>query len=257
MRIEITGRVDVLGIRADNPGPLTLEGTNTWIVGSTDIWVVDPGPELAEHADAVAAEVSSRGRFAGIALTHGHGDHSDAVPLLLERLGPVPVIAGLSGARRGQKAGDMEVVSLPGHCADHIAFAHEDIVFTGDAIFADSSVFVSPGAGSLAGYLAALGELRDRGPRLLAPGHGWLIEDPQARINEQLEHRLDRERRLVEAIEAGHTSIAEVLSVVWDDVPDYLLPAATVTLAAHLDKLHEEGRLPEAVERPDIPEWVV
>jgi glyoxylase-like metal-dependent hydrolase (beta-lactamase superfamily II) len=187
VRIEITGREDVIGIRADNPGPLTLEGTNTWIVGTDDLWVVDPGPELAEHADAVATEVSGRGRFAGIALTHGHGDHSDAVPLLLERLGPVPVVAAFSGARRGQHAGELEIVEMPGHSADHIAFAHEDVVFTGDAIFASSSVFVSPGSGSLAGYLNALVALRDRGPKVLAPGHGWLIENPTERISEQLE----------------------------------------------------------------------
>lgn len=257
MRIDVPTEDAVIGIRADNPSPLTLDGTNTWLVGEGDIWVVDPGPELTEHIHAVASEVSARGRIAGIALTHGHADHSAAVPLLLEALGPVPVIAGHSGHGPGEEAGPLEVLAMPGHSRDHLAFAFGEVVFTGDAIFANSSVFISPGAGSLAGYLDALNKLSARGPSALAPGHGPVITDPAARIAEQVAHRLERERRLVEAIDAGHHSVAAILGEVWDDVPEMLLPAATVTLAAHLDKLADEERLPEGVERPDIPEWVV
>ena len=202
MRIAVPGspEAELVGIRADNPGPLTLDGTNTWIVGRGSVWVVDPGPELAEHADAVAAEVAERGALAGVALTHGHGDHSDAVPLLLERLGPATVVAGFSGARGGQRAGPLEAVSLPGHTSDHLGFAYRDVVFTGDAIFARSSVFVSPGPGSMAGYLESLNGLVQRNPSVLAPGHGPVIDDPQARLGEQIEHRLERERRLIAAI---------------------------------------------------------
>jgi glyoxylase-like metal-dependent hydrolase (beta-lactamase superfamily II) len=222
-----------------------------------DVWVVDPGPELVEHVDAVAAAVAEQGTLAGIALTHGHADHSAAVPLLLEALGAAPVIAGHSGHGPGEEAGPLEVLALPGHSSDHLAFAFGDVVFTGDAIFANSSVFISPGPGSLAGYLAALNNLADRGPAVLAPGHGPLIKDPKARRGEQVAHRLDRERRLLEAIAAGHQSVDSLLAQVWHDVPEMLLPAATVTLAAHLDKLGDEERLPDGVERPDIPEWVV
>ncbi len=257
MRIDIPTGDAAFGVRADNPSLLTLEGTNTWIVGTGDVWVVDPGPELVEHVDAVAVAVGEQGTLAGIALTHGHADHSAAVPLLLEALGPVPVIAGHSGHGPGEEAGPLEVLALPGHSSDHLAFAFGDVVFTGDAIFANSSVFISPGPGSLAGYLAALNNLADRGPAVLAPGHGPLIKDPKGRIGEQVAHRLERERRLVDAIAAGNNSVASLLAEVWDDVPEMLLPAATVTLAAHLDKLDDEERLPDGVERPDIPEWVV
>lgn len=257
MRIELPTSDTVIGIKADNPSPLTLEGTNTWLVGEGEVWVVDPGPELLEHAQAVGDAIRERGALAGIALTHGHADHSAAVPLLLEAHGPVPVIAGHSGHGPGEEAGPLEVLSLPGHSRDHLAFAYGEVVFTGDAIFASSSVFISPGPGSLAGYLQALQDLADRGPAVLAPGHGPVIEDPSGRIAEQVAHRLDRERRLVDAIALGNHSVAAILSEVWDDVPEMLLPAATVTLAAHLDKLDDEGRLPAEVERPDIPEWVV
>lgn len=257
MRIEVPTGDSVLGVKADNPSPLTLEGTNTWLVGEGEVWVVDPGPELPEHVAAVAAEVTDRGRLAGVALTHGHADHSAAVPLLLEALGPAPVIAGHPGHGPGEEAGPLEVLSLPGHSRDHLAFAFGDVIFTGDAIFANSSVFISPGPGSLAGYLNALQDMSDRSPAVLAPGHGPLITDPSARIAEQVAHRLERERRLVAAIADGHYTVDAILGQVWDDVPEMLLPAATVTLAAHLDKLADEERLPDGVERPDIPEWVV
>ncbi len=257
MRIELPTGDAVLGIKADNPSPLTLEGTNTWLVGEGEVWVVDPGPELPEHVAAVTEAVSERGALAGIALTHGHADHSAAVPLLLEAVGPVPVIAGHSGHGPGEEAGPLEVLALPGHSKDHLAFAFGEVVFTGDAIFANSSVFISPGPGSLAGYLAALNDLAERGPSVLAPGHGPVIADPRERIAEQVAHRLERERRLIEAINSGHQSVAALLAEVWDDVPEMLLPAATVTLAAHLDKLDDEDLLPDGVERPDIPDWVV
>ena len=266
-RIELPGH-DAVGLRAANPGPLTLEGTNTWIVGQGDVWVIDPGPEITEHVAAVAAEVSARGELVGIALTHSHGDHSDAVGALLERTGKgeVPVVAGseefraatdpghaLSGAVHGQ----LEVLELPGHAADHIAFVHGQVAYTGDAIFAQSSVFVIPGSGSLAGYLAGLERLAELELELIAPGHGPLIENPTERLREQISHRLEREAKLSAALANGMRGTDEILAIVWDDVPAMLMPAAAVTLAAHLDKLDEDGKLPEGVQRPEVPDWAV
>ena len=265
MRIELDSH-DAVGIRADNPGPLTLEGTNTWVVGSGEVWVVDPGPDLADHIDAVAAEVQSRGSLAGVALTHSHGDHSDAVGGLLEQLGNVPVVAMHADHRSGVGAdeffggaahGPLEILELPGHSSDHVAFLYRDIAFTGDALFANSSVFVSPGAGSLAGYLSGLQELANRSPVLLAPGHGPLIDDPSERLASQIAHRLDRERRLIEAIASGLREQEELLDVVWSEVPEQLRLAAAVTLYAHLGKLSEDGLLPADIKVPEIPEWVV
>lgn len=258
------GNPEVIGLRADNPGPLTLDGTNSWIVGtgSAGAWVIDPGPALEAHQEAIAAEVKGRSGLAGIALTHGHGDHVDGVPLLLGLLGPAPVVGprphGEGAPAHEAKHGPLAVHALPGHTADHVAYVHESgIAFTGDAIFAESSVFVSPGPGSLAGYLGSLEELAQLRLDALAPGHGPVIDDPAGRIRDQIDHRLERERRLIDSLAEGHRSVDGILAVVWDDVPPQLKPAAAVTLAAHLDKLEEEGRLPEGVERPETPDWVV
>lgn len=266
MRIPLDPH-DAIGLRAANPGPLTLEGTNTWVVGTGDVWVIDPGPELDEHLDAVATEVSVRGQLAGIALTHSHGDHSDGVGRLVELLGDVPVVAADDAIRSGLPRdaavtgalhGQLEVLGLPGHSRDHVVFTiGSSVAFTGDALFARSSVFITPTPGAMAGYLEGLQRLVKLDLDLIAPGHGPLIENPTERLTEQIEHRLDRERRLVEAIAAGRTTVAEMLETVWSDVPDLLRPAAAVTLTAHLGKLADEGRLPDGVEVPEIPEWVV
>jgi len=124
------------------------------------------------------------------------------------------------------------------------------VAFTGDAVLGEGSVFVAPDPGALAGYLAGLRALRERGPAVICPGHGPVVDDPAAKIDAYVAHRLDRERRLVAALDAGLRTINELIDEVWSDAPAILRPASIVTLAAHLDKLDDEGRLPEGVERP-------
>jgi glyoxylase-like metal-dependent hydrolase (beta-lactamase superfamily II) len=119
-------------------------------------------------------------------------------------------------------------------------------------VLGEGSVFVAPDPGALAGYLDGLRRLRARGPELLCPGHGPLVTDPASKLDEYLAHRLDRERRLLAALAAGARTVDELLDAAWADVPPLLRPAAAVTLAAHLDKLAGEGRLPAAVDRPDL-----
>jgi glyoxylase-like metal-dependent hydrolase (beta-lactamase superfamily II) len=234
---------DVTRIRADNPGPLTLRGTNTWVAGNDPCFVVDPGPALDDHLDAVEAEVARRGGADWIALTHGHADHSEAVEPLRGRIGSPPV------ARFGDVPAGVpfSVVPTPGHAPDHVAFVWENVGFTGDAVLGEGSVFVSS---DLAGYLDSLRALQALSLDALLPGHGPPIDDPAAKFSEYLDHRLDRERRLVEALAGGARTIDEMLDAAWADVPDVLRPAAAITLGAHLGKLDEEGRLPEGVQRP-------
>lgn len=246
----------VVLVRAENPGPLSLSGTNTWVVGEGPAWVLDPGPDLPAHLDAVAAELERRGGLGGIVLTHRHADHDEAVPALVERF-PAPVAAGGGRAdvrlRDGENVGPFLVLATPGHAPEHLAFglAEHRVAFTGDAVLGEGSVFVSPGPGSLAGYLAALRRLRDWGPRLICPGHGELVTDPDGKLAEYLDHRAARERALLAALAEGRRTVEELLDAAWADAPPELRLPAMVTLAAHLDKLAEEDRLPEGVERPD------
>lgn len=242
--------LEVARLRADNPGPFTLSGTNTWVLGRDPAWIVDPGPDLEAHLDAVAAEVAARGGAGGIAVTHDHPDHVEGVAGLVARLGgEVPVAAVRFGGadvtlRDGAVFGPLRAVATPGHAPDHLAFVAGDVCFSGDAVLGEGSVFVAPDPGAMAGYLAALRRLRGLGLRVICPGHGPQVADPVAKLDEYLAHRLDRERRLLAALAAGARTEGELLDAVWDDVPQALRGAAAVTLAAHLGKLREEGRAP-------------
>jgi glyoxylase-like metal-dependent hydrolase (beta-lactamase superfamily II) len=252
-RIELDA-IDAVGIRADNPGPFTLSGTNSWIVSRAPAWVIDPGPDLDDHVEALVTEIERRGGLGGIALTHDHPDHSQAADVLRERFPGAPLGAGRGPADvvlvQGRPFGPLEPVFTPGHAPDHFSFVSEDVGFTGDAVLGQGSVFIAPDPGALSGYLDGLANLRSRSLRLLCPGHGPLVPDPNAKLDEYIAHRLDRERRLLEAIDSGARSVDEMLDAAWGDVPSQLRPAAAVTLAAHLDKLADEGRLPAGVERP-------
>jgi glyoxylase-like metal-dependent hydrolase (beta-lactamase superfamily II) len=248
---------DVGLVTADNPGPFTLQGTNTWLVGRDPCFVVDPGPLMPAHLERVMSDARDRGGIGGIAVTHDHLDHTEAVAELRARAGGVPVAAArYEGADvrlgDGDAFGPLRAVATPGHASDHLAFVAGGVCFSGDAVLGEGSVFVWPDPGALRGYLEALGRLRAMDLRAICPGHGPVVLDPAAKLDEYVAHRLDRERRLVAALGAGLRTADELLDRVWSDAPAALRPAATVTLAAHLDKLDEEGRLPEDVERPQL-----
>jgi glyoxylase-like metal-dependent hydrolase (beta-lactamase superfamily II) len=254
-RIELPGH-DLVGIRATNPGPFTLSGTNSWFVGRGPTWLVDPGPADDEHLAALWAEIVRRGTLGGIALTHDHPDHAAAVPAIRAAHPGAPLAAARGEVdillRDGATFGPLEALATPGHAPDHLAFVTGTAALTGDAILGEGSVFISPDPGSLVGYLRGLGRLRERDLDVLLPGHGPPVRDPKAKIDEYVAHRLERERRLLDALDHGKRSIDELLDDAWSDAPTRLRPAATVTLAAHLDKLADEGRLPADVERPAL-----
>jgi glyoxylase-like metal-dependent hydrolase (beta-lactamase superfamily II) len=209
---------------------------------------------LDDHLDELAAEIESRGGLGGVALTHDHGDHSQAVPAIRRRYPRAPLAAARGEVdvrlQDGSSFGPLTALATPGHARDHLAYLAGPVVFTGDAVLGQGSVFISPYPGALREYLAGLQRLRERRPAVLYPGHGPVVEDPDAKLEEYISHRLDRERRLVAALGRGARSAEALLDGAWDDVPARLRPAAAWTLAAHLDKLDEEGRLPPGVERP-------
>jgi glyoxylase-like metal-dependent hydrolase (beta-lactamase superfamily II) len=258
---DLLSNYDILRVRAPNPGLLTLSGTNTWVVGRRPAWIVDPGPLLDEHIARVSSAIDARGGLGGVVLTHDHHDHAEAVRPLLERY-PAPLAGGRGAVdillSEHARFGPFEAVATPGHAADHFALVADGACFTGDAVLGDGSVFISPYRGAMAGYLLALTRLRLREDfNVLCPGHGPPVWDAHTRIEEYVAHRIDREHGLIMALGEGRRTIQELLDAVWPEVPEQLLPLATATLAAHLDKLEEEQILPAGVERPKFErsEW--
>ncbi len=229
--------IDVERVTAPNPGPMTLEGTNTYVLGRDPAVVIDPGPDDAGHIEAVRRAAEARGGIGAVLLTHGHGDHSDGI----EALGvePTPV----SG---GQRVAGLEAIATPGHAADHFCFVTGSACFTGDLILGEGSTIVGPSdmGGSLSDYMRSLERLQALDLEVLYPGHGPEVRDPGAKIAEYIEHRMMRERRLVAALDRGERSRAALLDEVWDDVPEQLRGAAAIAMQAHLEKLQDEGRLP-------------
>jgi glyoxylase-like metal-dependent hydrolase (beta-lactamase superfamily II) len=265
---EVTEKIPegITLVRAPNSGPMTLSGTNTWLIGSP-AWVIDPGPADPGHEEAVWAAAQERGGIAGIVLTHNHLDHSQSAPGLRARSGAqVATGAGRSGGGSfqepslaglepdvvlgdGDELGPLRAIATPGHSADHVSLLAGRILFCGDTVLGEGSVFIPPGGGSLAAYLDSLRRLSALDLDALCPGHGPVVWEPGAKLAQYLEHRLERERRLLDALARGLRSTAELLDDVWDDAPAALRSAAALTLESHLDKLAHEGRLPDGVER--------
>jgi glyoxylase-like metal-dependent hydrolase (beta-lactamase superfamily II) len=233
--------LSIATILAPNPGPMTHEGTNTYAVGRDPCWVIDPGPDDAGHVKAIEEEGGRRGGIAAFLITHSHPDHSGAAELLES---PLKLLVD------GESEGPLTAMATPGHAADHVCLLAgepgEEVCFCGDLLLGEGSSFVPPRAqgGSLADYLDSLRRLRARAPRVLYPGHGPPITDPVARIGEYVEHRLEREGKLVAALESGERSRERLLDIAWDDVPAELRPVAAIVMQAHLEKLEDEGRLP-------------
>jgi glyoxylase-like metal-dependent hydrolase (beta-lactamase superfamily II) len=231
----------VTRVRASNPSPLTLDGTNTYVVAG---WVVDPGPDDPAHLDAVMAV----GSIEGIVLTHSHSDHAEGAPSLAARAG-VEVVR----PHGGERVGPFEVIATPGHAPDHVSLLFGRVLFSGDTVLGSGSVFVGGGEGSMAAYLASLRRLLELDLEAICPGHGPVVWEPRAKLEEYLAHRLERERLVVEALEGGAATRDEVLDRAWSDVDldavPYLRMAAGLTLDAHLEKLSAEGSLREAISR--------
>jgi glyoxylase-like metal-dependent hydrolase (beta-lactamase superfamily II) len=258
---DLLKQYDILRLRAPNPGPFTLSGTNTWIVGRRPAWVVDPGPLIDSHLERLCLAVDSRGGLGGIALTHDHEDHAQALPKLLTRY-PVPVGAGRGDVdvrfKDDARFGPFQVVPTSGHSIDHFALIADGACFTGDAVLGEGSVYIAPHRGAMSDYMLALTRLRMRDDfNVLCPGHGPIVWDAHDKLEEYIDHRLDREHALMYALTKGLRTEQELLDAVWPEVSDSLRPLASVTLAAHMDKLYDEDVLPDDVQRPtfDSFDW--
>ncbi len=233
---QAPGHPEILRIVAPNPGPMTLDGTCTYVYGSDPCAVIDPGPADAGHLEAVRAAAEERGGIGLVLLTHGHGDHAD---------GAQPLEADVVRPSDGEEHAGLRAVATPGHAADHVCLLTSDrVCFSGDLVLGRGSTFVPPDGGSLAAYMASLQRMQAEEIELICPGHGPWVTDPAAKLAEYVEHREMRERGLLDALERGERSRDALLAEVWSDVPEQLLPAARLVMEAHLQKLDAESRLP-------------
>jgi glyoxylase-like metal-dependent hydrolase (beta-lactamase superfamily II) len=246
-------------IVAPNPGVMTGPGTNTYLVGHEQVAVIDPGPADDAHLDAVAA-AGGRDNVRWIVVTHTHSDHSPGAEPLRKRLRPDVLVLGFDerdGFDPDATIGDghtidadeftLKAMHTPGHASNHLCFLLEEerLLFSGDHIMNGSTVVIAPPDGDMAAYLAALDRLRrfGNGIAAIAPGHGDLIGDPQAKIDEYVTHRLAREEAVAAALHATvKTTVEELVPIVYKDVDAALFPIARFSLWAHLRKLHGEGR---------------
>ncbi len=223
---------------------MTLEGTNSYVIGGADeggdngaAIVIDPGPADEGHIAKLREAAERRGGVGTVLLTHSHSDHTEGVPMLgVEPFTPAD----------GESVGPLTALATPGHAPDHLCFVAGKACFCGDLILGWGSAIVPSRehGGSLADYMDSLQKLADLDLTLLYPGHGPDITDPGAKIKEYYEHRLERERKLVAALEAGERSRAKLLDAAWDDVPGELRGAAAIAMQAHLEKLEDEDALP-------------
>lgn len=246
-------------IVCQNPSWMTGPGTNTYLVGVDEIAVIDPGPDDAPHLDAIAGCGGDRIRW--ILLTHTHEDHAPGAAGLKQRTG-AELLAFARDLPEGGRVdttlrdGDvieateyhLEVLHTPGHASDHLCFLlpEERTLFTGDHIMQGSTVVVAPPDGDMRTYLRSLERLQQIRPRLraIAPGHGHLIENPEAVIDDYITHRLEREQQVLARVrEAGSTTVEHLVESIYVDVPSDLHPVAAYSVWAHLRKLAEEGRV--------------
>jgi glyoxylase-like metal-dependent hydrolase (beta-lactamase superfamily II) len=244
--------MNILSITAPNPGPFTLDGTRTYLLGETA--VLDPGPSNASHIDAILAAMP---RLETILITHRHADHAPAAVPLKEATG-ARIIAPRNVLEDGlvdlRVAGGetltidglaIEVVSTPGHTNEHVCYLTADgDLFTGDTILGAGTTAIFPPDGHMGDYMRSLRVLRERNPRRIFPAHGPVREDAVALIDQYIAHRLEREQQVLEAVAAGATQVKEMRARIYPDLDSRLHPAAEIQLTAHLIKLVEEGQVP-------------
>lgn len=263
-------------LRAPNPSPLTGTGTNTYIFGQGDVAVIDPGPDLDGHLQAILGALQSGERITHIFVTHPHLDHSALAP----RLGAVtgaPVLgfgtaldgrsprmealvaAGMEGHGEGldrafrpdhtlrdgeaveTRDWTLRAIHTPGHLGAHLCLDAGRVLFTGDHVMGWSTSIVSPPDGDMTDYMASLDRLAGGGWDRFLPGHGESIETPQDRIAELIAHRRGREAQILHALTGGAADATHLARRLYNDIPAHLLPAASRNVLAHLIDLASKG----------------
>lgn len=267
------GRLETLSplvrrIVASNAGPLTFKGTNTYVVGRGAVAVIDPGPDLPDHVDALLGALDGE-VVAQIVVTHTHRDHSPGARLLKARTG-APIVGcaphipfraprgsettsvGVAndldhapdriladGETIGGEGWTLEAVATPGHTMNHLAFAlpEDNALFSGDHVMAWSTTIVAPPSGSMAAYMASLAKLRLRGETTYWPGHGGPVSEPQRFLRALQHHRRQREMAVLSRLRAGDTTTEAIVDAIYEKLDPRLKRAAAFSVLAHLEDL--------------------
>jgi glyoxylase-like metal-dependent hydrolase (beta-lactamase superfamily II) len=257
-------------IVANNPGPYTFLGTNTYLVGHGKIAVIDPGPKDERHLNAIAAATKGE-RVTQILITHSHRDHCDGARALQALLGGEILAYGPTGSRRGAGApglGDafvdaafvpdktlddgttikgagfaLDVLHTPGHSPDHLSFAlvGQRTVFTGDHVMGWNTTVVAPPEGNMAKFLISLERLLKRHDKIFLPGHGGRIQTPQRVAKAYLMHRRWREQTILACLDDGERFIPRIVDRLYGDLDSDLKQAAALSVLAHMEHLISRG----------------
>ena len=246
-----------------NPGVMTGPGTNTYLVGIDEVAVIDPGVENAAHLEAIVGCGGDRIRW--ILCTHTHPDHWPGTAALKERTGAeVLAFDARDGLEIDTPIGEgfrieatefrLKAVHTPGHASNHLCYLLEEerLLFSGDHIMQGSTVVIAPPDGDMAAYLESLAKVRALRLRSIAPGHGYLIDDPNTVIDDYVSHRLEREQQVLDAVGDGDRTTAEIVTRLYVGLIDELVPRAQQSVHAHLRKLAGDGRV--TTENADDPD---
>lgn len=255
---------------ANNPGPFTFTGTGTYIIGKGEVAVIDPGPDMADHLEAILAAVAGE-TVTHILITHNHLDHSPLAHPLAARTGAkiyaMPIEAKASDDEVKMEAGDdlgfkadiilsggeiisgpgwtFEAIPTPGHTSNHICYglAEENALFSGDHIMGWSTTVITPPDGDMGAYFASLDRIQAKGFSTLWPTHGPPITEPAPFIQAYSDHRRVREAQIIEQLAKGSASILTIVPVIYAAVDSRLHPAAARSIQAHVIQMVKDGRL--------------
>jgi glyoxylase-like metal-dependent hydrolase (beta-lactamase superfamily II) len=248
----------VARVLAHNPSAFTYSGTQSYLIGMLEVAIIDPGPDLPEHVDALETAIAGR-KVTAIVCTHTHRDHSPAARPLAERTGaPIIGCAPLALESVGPRAdasfdgdyapdlvlddGDaievddapLRAIATPGHTSNHLCFAYDDVLFTGDHVMGWSTTVVVPPDGDMAAYMDSLEKLRRRDEQIYYPAHGPPITNPQQYVRHLIGHRMQREKQILRLVREGPRSVPDIVTNAYPGLDPRLVAAAGGSVLAHL-----------------------
>lgn len=263
-------------VLAHNPSAFTYYGTQTYLVGESEVAIIDPGPDLPEHLDALEKAIGGR-RVSAIMCTHTHRDHSPAARVLAERtnapvIGCAPLALETAGPRAdasfdfdyapdrvlahgdGIELEDFRIVAMatPGHTSNHLCFAYRDVLFTGDHVMGWSTTVIVPPDGDMAAYMHSLEKLRWRDDRVYYPAHGPKVTKPQQYVRLLIGHRMQREKQILRLIRERPRAIPDIVASAYPGLDPRLVTAAGGSVLAHLVDLERRGLVEKQGE-----EWTI